>query len=360
MIKKLTPIKMTEEENQAVQQQLGMQSTSKSAPKSLDPKRFPVFEIPVNGKELVYVPNHVYKDEKGVEHLCMDMPLVHNVLDGRRFLYYRCINGIEMESQGLTGECPLCIGSADAWDYANLRIKAKCKVEGLDPEDKENESVKRIRSSMYDERVVKDANRQFTFPIVVISTQNHDGKTIMKDEEGNYLLVPQWYQISETQYNNTWAKALEVLEDEPTHPGGHFFLLNYTYKPNNGEHNKRDSAKNLSVNYKNLKGSDEIAKKLDELTKDWTPAKARETVVNSVLYSTEQIEYVADSALEHTREMIALMTASGAAGITDKSGEGGEGKGGFNLNKIPDKNDSEGGGTNEGVTAMDDTDMDME
>lgn len=357
MIKKLSPIKMTEEENLKVQDQLSVQSTSKGVPKSLDPKKFPVFDIPVNGKELVYVPNHVYKDDKGVEHLQMDMPLVHNVLDGRRFLYYRCINGIEMESQGLTGECPLCIGSADAWEYANLRIKAKCQVEGLDPEDKDNTSVKNIRSSMFDERVVKDANRQFTFPIVVIATQNHDGKTIIKDEAGNYSFIPQWYQISEAQYNNTWAKVLEAMEDEPTHPGGHFFLLNYTYTPKSGEPNKRDSAKNLTVNVKHMKGSDEVASKLDELTKEWTPAKARETVVNSVLYSTEQIQYVADCALEHTREMIALMTTSGAAGIVDKNGAQNTKEGsGFNLNKLPDKKEDEGVA---GVDAMDDTDMDM-
>ena len=352
MIKKPTPIKLTAEQNQEIQAQLGTQEISKAAPKSTDPVNFPVFEVPVNSRVLVYVPKHNILDANGVEQLAMDKPIIHPITDGRRFLNYRCISGIKSDAAGLTGECPLCDGTAEPWDLANKIIEQKCKAAGLDPDDKDNDEVKTIRRTAFDDRVVKDGNKYYTFPIVVFETVNNDGKTFAKDEEGKFIYSTQWYTLSEAKYLDTWGKVLEQLDDEPSSPGGMFFVLDYTYTPKRGEPNKRDSARNIQVFHKAVKGSEKMRAMLDEATKDWTPAKAQETVIANQIYSTADLANVADAVLEATRNNLALYATSDmvSAGI-------GAGADSFKLEEKPEvPSDDEGGAAPVG---MDDTDKDM-
>lgn len=350
---KMTPVKLSAETNQAVQKQLGVQEVQKAAPKSADPANFPVFEVPVNKKVLIYVPNHVVADANGADALRMDKPLIHSITDGKRFYSYRCISGIEAPEAGLTGECPLCDGCSEPWDLANLLINEKCKAANLDPEDTENPNVKRIRSESFSDRVLKDATRYFTFPIVVFETLNDDGKTFVKDgDQLKYKVM--WYTISESQYEEKWKKTLDAMEDEPTHPGGNFFMLNYCYTPKSGEPNKRDSARNLAVNHRNVKGSEQLRAQLDELTAKWTPEKAQEMVIANQLYTTEQLQKVTDTVLEGTRNMIALYTGvQPAAGAIATSGNGE----GFALEKkadVPTDNGEAAG------VPLEDVDLDME
>lgn len=347
MIKKMTPIKKV---SAAVQQQLGVQDVPKAAPKSTDPVNFPVFEVPINQKVLVYVPNHTVMNADGTQSLRMDMPLIHSITDGKRFYSYRCINGLVDESLGLTGECPLCEGCAEPWEYANLIIEEKCRDRGLNPEDTDNQDVKNIRSTAFSDRVLKDANRYYTFPIVVFDTVNNEGKQICKDENGQIQYKVYWYTISEAQYDDKWRKALEAMEDEPTHPGGHFFLLNYTYTPKHGEPNKRDSARALAVSYRNIKDSAKLREHLDAQTEKWTPEKAMETVINNNLYTTEQLQEVADEVLENTRNMIQLMKAP-TRGLASANDEG------FKLEEKPMAPAEDDG---EVAPALDETDLDME
>ena len=317
MIKRMQPIKMRG--NEELNKAFGSQELSKSAPKSADPVNFPVFEVPVNKKVLVYVPNHTYQDEKGVSHLKMDEPFIHYVLDGNRYHKYRCIHGIEDEHFGLTGSCPLCDSTDDGWTLANYIINSTCKKRGLNPDDKDNEQVKSIRTDAFGKRVIKEPTQYFTFPIVVIETVNDDGKTLVKNEDGSLKVMPMWYTISENYYETKWKKALEAMEDDPEHPGGHFFLLNYCYTPKRGEPNKRDSARELVVSGKNIKGADKMKVSLDKLTEEWTPDVARDMVLANNVYSTEQLEEVADGVMEQTRNMISLYEAN-EMGTQDATG----------------------------------------
>ena len=350
-MKKLQPVVFSQEENEALQSQLGTQTEQRATPKSRDPLNYPVFDIPVNKKVLIYVPNHIVQDENGVDTLRMDKPLIHSITHGKRFLKFRCINGLVIDGTDFKGECPLCEAKDEPWDLANLIIEQKCKAQGLDPEDTENKAVKQIRSDAFSDRALKDASRYYTFPIVVFETLNDDGKTFVKDEDGGYKYQVMWYDISENQYNKTWTKALEAMEDEPTHPGGHFFLLNYCYTPKNGQPNKRDSAQNLAVAARNIKGSEAVRKLLDEQTESWTPALAQQMVIDNAIYAPSDLADVADDALENTRNLLALYQAKSSMNEDDSPAiEGAEPT--FKLEKKVESSDED--------TLVEDTDLDIE
>lgn len=348
-IRRPEPIKLTGAAAKSVQSQLGVQNTSRVAPKSTDPN-FPVFEVPLNKRVLIYVPNHVVDDENGEPTLRMDKPLIHAVQDGKRFLYFRCVNGLEVKDDDgnilYDGNCPLCEGTSIPWDLANLKIKQKCASLGLDPEDKTNDSVKSVRSAEFSGRVLKESNRYYTFPIVVIETENDDGKTIKKDENNKPVFHPMWYHISESLYTQKWLPTLEGLEDEPTHPGGHFFVLNFIYDTKGKEPNKRDAARNVNVISRTIKQSEKLRAYLDNVTEEWTPEKAQSVVLTNQLYSMDELQNIADKVLESSKDMIALLEAAEASGTSAVST-------GFNLTP-PEENKA----LNEGTVAMDETDED--
>lgn len=349
-IRRPEPIKLSGVASQTVQNQLGVQTTSRVAPKSTDPN-FPVFEVPLNKRVLVYVPNHVVDDENGEPTLRMDKPLIHAVQDGKRFLYFRCVNGLDVKDEEgniiYDGTCPLCEGTSIPWDLANLKIKQKCASLGLDPDDKNNDSVKSVRSAEFSARVLKESNRYFTFPIVVIETEGDDGKTVKKDENGKPVFHPMWYHISESLYTQKWLPTLEGLEDEPTHPGGHFFVLNFIYDTKGKEPNKRDAARNVNVISRTMKQSEKLRSYLDKVTEKWTPEKAQEVVITNQLFSMKDLQDIADKILEGPKDMIALLEAaeaSGNAAVADS---------GFNLTPPEEKKALE-----QGAVAMDETDED--
>lgn len=336
MLRKMKPVKLSEKAAENISGQLQKQEETTAAPKSLDPKRFPVHEIPVGVKELIYVPNHTYLDEEGKEHLRMDKPLIHAAKDGRRFLYFRCIQGIVDDEAGFDGTCPLCEATSDAWDLANYQIKEDCEARGLNPEDKENKQVKDIRSSRFNDMVLKNAQRYYTFPIVVFQTEKNLGKTPIYDEKGSPIFQIMWYTISEAQYNKKWVTTLEAMEDDPSHPGGHFFLLDYSFTPKNGEPNKRDAAQNLAVHARTLfkgEAGDKVRATLDKLTEDWTPEKAMETVINNLLYSPEDLDEAQETIMSGTRNMLNLFKARDAKNL---SGEIEDNNSGFKLEKKED------------------------
>ncbi len=366
-IRRPTPIKLTANQSKSLQKQLSNQPTTRSAPKSSDPN-FPVFEIPVNKRVLVYVPNHVVMDANGEPTLRMDEPLLHAVQDGKRFMYIRCTKDAFLKDEDgndvldangkplFDGTCPLCDGTDVPWDLANLTIKQKCSKMNLDPEDRNNNTVKGIRSAAFSGRVLKEANKYLTFPIVVIETENDEGRVPKMDENNNLIAHPMWYHISESQYNEKWLSTLEGLEDEPTHPGGHFFVLNYTYDTKGKDANKRDSAKNLKVIGKTIKKSEKLRQAFDKMTEDWTPEKAMEVVVSNQAYTVSDLTDIADKLLEQPRDMIALLQAAESTGKDVSTGDG------FNL--VPPEDSGRAAledGMKKGSTAvaqMDETDED--
>lgn len=349
MVKKLTPMKMSVAVQESIRSQLNTQVVQKTAPKSADPINYPVFDIPTGKKVLIYVPNHVVEGENGPE-LRMDKPLLHAVVDGKRYYSYRCLSGIvAKDEEGNTifdGSCPLCDGASIPWDYANLRIQEKCRQLGLNPEDKENEQVKAIRSAEFSARVLKESNRYYTFPIVVIATVNDDGKTIAKDESGNPIMTPMWYHVSEAQYTKKWIPCLEGMEDEPTHPGGRFFTLSYIYDSKGKEMNKRDASQNMNVIARSVK-NEKLKSLLDEKTKDWTPEKAQEVVITNQLYSMEDLEAVTEDILAGVKATIALLEAK-------EDGALGTASSGYTLKPPSD----DGVALTSGEQQMDETDAD--
>lgn len=308
MLPKLKPKKFTEEQLAAIRTESAKQTTENVTPKSTDPENFPVFDIPINDKVLIYVPNHTVVGEDGVETLRMDKPLFHTVLDGKRFLKFRCTSGLT-EAAGYSGGCPLCDGESDPWSLANEQIKEALKQRNLDINDTENDSVKSVKRDFYSKRVIKSADRYLTYPVVVIETDPANRKDILFDENGIPKHKTYWYTISESAYLKKWAKTLEGMEDEPTHPGGYCFILNYTYDSKSGEYNKRDSARELQVVAKSLKNFADVAAQFDKETEEWTEIKAQQTVIDNMYYEEEDLQAIADQVLAPTREKLALYEA---------------------------------------------------
>ena len=355
MIKKMKPIVISRENfEKNISSQLNVQDVSSGSARSTDPNKYPVFGAQVNKKVLIYVPNHTVTVD-GVEQLRMDKPLIHTVMDGKRYMYLRCVSNLTDEEIGLDGSCPLCDGVSEPWELARLLINEKCKAAGLDPEDTENVTVKAIRAQAFEARVIDSPKRYYTFPIVVIETVNDDGKTLAYDANNNIKYRVFWYHVSETTYQDKWEQAFEGMEDEPTHPGGHFFMLNFVYATkNNAEPNKRDAARNMSVVPRNMKGDGwkQVAKQFDELTKDWDTYLSQSTVISNQLHSVEDLQEVADEVLTSTRQKIELLRFKNGGEETPALGTNP-----FNLEKRPvPPTDGEGAAAPVG---MDDTDMDM-
>lgn len=303
MARLIKPMALSKEDMEKLKGEVATQTLTSSREKSVDPDKYPVFEVPVNAKVLIYVPNHTVVNSDGVEDLRMDKPFIHNVTEGNRYSKYRCVRGL---NSFYPNGCPFCEAEDDSWELANLVITDKCRQSGLDPEDKNNESVKRIRSEAFNARVVQGATRYYTFPIVVMETDPSDIKKVIRDENGNIRYKAMWYTISEAAYQKKWLKTLESLEDEPTHPGGRCFVLDYTYTPKSGEPNKRDSARELNVVHKRLGGFEAYASKFDEETEAWDEMMSANTVYDNCFPNPEDLDRECERVMRPTRDKIAI------------------------------------------------------
>jgi hypothetical protein len=335
----------------AFQNVISTQTVSSVPEKSLDPEHFPVFEVPVNQKVLIYVPNHTYVDAEGVERLRMDKPYIHSVREGQnRFSRVRCIKNLQ--GLGYSGDCPFCDSVDDGWALANEEIKEKCTMQGLDSGDKANETVKAIKSASYNARAVKSPDQYYTFPIVVIETNPNNVKEIIKDEEGKVKYKAMWYTISEAAYKKKWVKALESMEEEPDHPGGQCFCLDYTYETKNGgEPTKMDSARELVVLPKKMKGFEKYAELFDNITEEWTPEKSAETVVDNMFADEEDLKEEANKIMIPTRDKLELyrsLAATNGPALTDSNG-------GFNMTEA---NASDSGVEEDSIGVPVETDLD--
>lgn len=310
---------------------LSSQQTGKaSRVKTYDPN-FPVFEVPVNQKLLVYIPNHIVTEPDGTISLRKDKFAAHQVIDGRSYSTIRCTAGLQSEALGLDGSCPLCDASAEVWDLYNreyAEIAAARNIAVDSPEAKED--LKQVRIDLLSKQVIKPAEVWYTFPIVVIECTEVDGKlttTPKKNEQGQISGKPMWYSIREKTYIDKWVKGLETAPSEddvpPTHPGGLWAVLNYTYESKDGKHDKMSSAKSLSVGFKAMSADyTQWATYFDQLTEEWTPMKAMEVLVDNALRDMNEQKEVADTLLKPVRDKIALydLSKGGVAGIPAQSG----------------------------------------
>ena len=290
-----------------------MQDTSRSRQASYDPQKYPVFEVPVNEKVLVYVPNHTVQMPDGSVGLRMDRFAAHPVIEGRSFSDIRCINGLVNDDPQLNwdGTCPLCDGLTEVWELYNKEYADIARSRGMATDSPEaQEGLKESRIELLKGRVIKEPEAWMTFPIVVINCEEKDGvRTVIPKINANGGLdgTVMWYTIRERTFKEKWEAGYDSLDgDIPSSPAGLWAVLNFTYQPKNGKADKMGSARALKVTYKPMEGYQEWAKYFDNMTQEWTPSVAQEYVVKDVIRSKEETQEVADTVLKPVRDKLAL------------------------------------------------------
>lgn len=315
MIKRPAPKNYSDATVQALVASAAQQTGRQSRQRTYDPN-FPLFETPVNDKVLVYIPNHVVMNADGVLELRKDKFAAHPYQEGRSYGNIRCTAGIVLEEAGMDGSCPFCNASAEVWELYNYEyreIAAQRSIAVDSPEAKTE--LKQVRIDLLNKRAISQAEVWYTFPIVVIDCEEKDGMhttTPKRDAQGRLVGKPMWYSIREKTFIDKWEKAFDTAPTAdgvpPTHPGGQWAVLNFTYENKDGKHDKMGSARALAVGFKAMNSPEyvEWAQYFDKLTEEWTPAKAMETLVdNSFRDMNESIE-ACDTLMKATRDKLAL------------------------------------------------------
>lgn len=317
MLKRPAPKKLSEASQNAITTASAQQTGKTARIKSYDPD-FPVFDVPVNQKVLVYIPNHTVMGPDGTSGLRMDKFAAHPVIDGRSYGDVRCTSGIVVEELGLDGSCPLCDGINECWELYNHQYADVARSKGIDPKSAEaQEGLKQDRIDLIQKMNIKQADVWYTFPIVVIECEEKDGvMTVIpkKGADGTIKGNPMWYSIRERTYMEKWIAGFDSLDTGdgpvPTSPAGLWAILNFTYTPKSGNHDKMGSAKALKVTFRNMPGYEQWASYFDNLTEEWTPAKAQEVVVLDVVRDMDEMKQVADSLLKPVRDKLAMYALS--------------------------------------------------
>lgn len=313
-IKRPKPKQLTPEEQQMITKASLMQTGKSSVDKSYDPD-YPVFEVPINQKVLAYVPNHVVADESGAMDIRKSSIVAHPVIDGRSFADIRCIADSHVGSLGHDGSCPLCEAVGKTWELYNKQYADIARSKGVAVDAPEaQELLKNDRSELVKNRVIKEGDRWFVFPIVVIDCEEGT-LTPKKNAEGQITGTPMWYQIRETTYIEKWTAGLDTVElpdgGAPTHPAGLWVVLNFTYQPKSGQHNKRDSARNLKVSYKTMSEAyDSWATHFDKMTETWDIEKANEVLAICAIRDMDEMRELADSLIKPVNDKLAMYELS--------------------------------------------------
>lgn len=322
MLKRPAPKKLSEASQNAITAASAQQTGKTARIKSYDPD-FPVFDVPINQKVLVYIPNHTVMMPDGSISLRMDKFAAHPVIDGRSYGDVRCTSGIVVDELHLDGSCPLCDGLNECWELYNHQYADIAKSKGIDPKSAEaQEGLKADRVDLIQKMNIKQADVWYTFPIVVIDCEEKDGvMTVIprKDAEGKIKGTPMWYSIRERTYMEKWIAGFDSIDTEdgstPNNPAGMWAILNFTYTPKSGNHDKMGSAKALKVTFKSMPGYNQWAEYFDSLTEEWTPAKAQEVVVLDVVRDMDEMKQVADSLLKPVRDKLAMYALSSGGAV---------------------------------------------
>lgn len=317
--KRPTPKQLSQEEFSKVIDASSQQTGKATRLRTYDPN-YPVFEVPVNQKVLAYIPNHTVMEADGVTTLRKDKFAAHQVREGRNYATIRCTSGIQSESLQLDGSCPLCDASAEVWELYNLEYKEIAKSKGLNPDAPEDhEALKPVRVDLLKNMVVSAPEVWYTFPIVVIEctvdAQGNPTTTPKKNEQGQINGKIVWYSVREKTYNDKWGKAFETAPTEdditPTHPGGMWAVLNFTYESKDGKHDKMGSARALAVGFKSMSAEyQQVAAVFDKMTEGWTPDVAMNVLVDNALRDMPEQKEVADQVLKPVRDKIAMLQIS--------------------------------------------------
>lgn len=318
MLKKPKAKTLSAEELAVINASSAQQTGKAQTQKTFDPD-FPVFDIPINQKLLVYVPNHTTMLPDGSIGLRQDKFAAHPIIDGRSFGNVRCTQGIVVDSLHLDGSCPLCNASSEVWDLYHKEYDAIAKAKGIPVDAPEaKEGLKEDRKNLAQSMVIKQAEVWYTFPIVVIECEEKDGQlttTPKKTPEGQIVGKPYFYSIREKTYVDKWVPAFDTVDSDdgvPTHPGGRWVILNFTYTPQSGQHTKMGSANALKVAFKNMSADFKAWEEhFDKMTEAWTPEKAQEVVVLDVIRDMEETQEIADQLLKPVRDKLALYSLNG-------------------------------------------------
>lgn len=330
-IKKPTPKTLSADVAQSVMMASANQDVSSSRVTSWDPQNFPVFDVPVNTKVLIYIPNHQVQQPDGSMGLRMDKFPAHPIIDGRTFGNVRCINGLVNDDPQLNwdGTCPLCDALSEVWDLYGKQYADVARSKGIATDAPEaQEALKADRTELVRNRVIKEAEVWYTFPIVVIKCQaNADGTMTTNPEltpDGKLQGTPMWYSIRERSFEEKWVAGYDSIEGEtPTSPAGYWAVLNFTYTPKSGKHDKMGSARALKVTYRTMQQYGEWATYYDKLTEDWTPYQATQTVVLDTIRSKEETQEVTDQVMKPVRDKLALYSLSQANAVAPAPAVGG-------------------------------------
>lgn len=321
MLKRPVKKELSVEEQQSVLSASRGQTGKASVIKSYDPE-YPVFEVPVNQKVLVYIPNHVIQSEDGSVDIRADKFAAHPYQMGREYGNIRCTSGVVINSLGLDGTCPACDAISESWELCNLEFEEFAKSRGFADVAEAKTTLKEDWKKFMEKRAIKQAEVWYTFPIVLIDCEvGADGKPTTKpklDANGNITGKPVWYSIREKTYVDKWISSLDAVEDaegnNPTHPAGLWATLNFTYQSDSGTYDKMQSAKNLKVTYKSNPDATltRFAAQFDKMTEAWTPEKAGEVVVLDAWRDMTETREAVDAIMKGTRDQIALLkTAKG-------------------------------------------------
>lgn len=326
-LKRPAPKKLSEAAQAAITQASAQQTGKAARIKSYDAD-YPVFDVPVNQKLLVYIPNHTVMNPDGTVGLRMDKFAAHPIIDGRTFGDVRCTQSVVVGDLGLDGSCPLCDGMNEVWNLYNHEYADIAKTRGIDPKSAEAQTdLKETRIELVSNMVIKQAEVWYTFPIVVIDCEERDGvltTTPKKDAEGRIKGTPMWYSIRERTYLEKWGAGFDSIDTDdgiiPTSPAGLWAILNFTYTPKSGNCDKMGSARALKVTFKAMNGYEAWATHFDQLTEGWTPAKAQEVVVLDAVRDMEEMKQVADSLLKPVRDKLAMYELGNASASTNAAG----------------------------------------
>lgn len=327
MLKKPKAKQFSAEELAVISASSAQQTGKAQTQKTYDPD-FPVFDIPINQKLLVYVPNHTVMNPDGSVGLRQDKFAAHPIIDGRSYGNVRCTQGIVLENYGLDGTCPLCNASGEIWDLYHKEYEAIAKAKGIPVDAPEaKEGLKDDRRTLAQGMVIKQAEVWYTFPIVVIECEEKDGQlttTPKKTSEGQIVGKPYFYSIREKTYIDKWLPAFDTIDTDdgevPTHAGGRWVILNFTYPSSSGQHTKMGSANALKVAFKNMSADYKVWEEyFDKMTETWTPEKAQEVVVLDVFRDMDETQEIADQLLKPVRDKLALYSLNGGTADTTAS-----------------------------------------
>lgn len=310
-ITKMQPIKVESQEAlERVEKATKQQEMGGGSPRTFDPN-FPLFRFETNNKHLIYVPNFFDEDEDGNKTLRMEAAYVHPVQKGRQFMQLRSTQGMAgLEEYGISGESPLNDAVQAGWELYNLKYKQVAESMGIDPSNDPGEVLKPKRLELLNQRTVKDADLRYYFPIVVFETEK-DSKTGVSNfkyvyEEVDGVKMPKyeimWMDVSESQWQDKWIKTMDSLDDGDSIAGKKLSLnYNFTNDLSNEKNPRRDSGKALAINIRQTAENEvEFFKYLDEQAKEWTPAKARETIIACALLTDEQQQEIVDDVMQDT------------------------------------------------------------